>query len=276
MLPAITREQMILVDDIMVNELDVKVTMMMEHTGEALARHAVMATRLLFREISEKQSILFVVLCGTGNNAGGGLVAARRLKGWGLTVRVVVPRGVDALRAIPKKQLWRARMVGVSIEKQLPHDLPEETIILDAYIGYGYSSRKDPLTAEVFDWLREQKHVLSLDAPSGLDVNDGVHHGGFSPFSTVTLAFVKIGLLLADPKNIGNLVVADIGVPSWIYQERLGLNWNHPFRLEHLHDLEKMWSLSKILHCKKIIDDDTQRIGWVPVGDANQWLSSSW
>ena len=55
MLPGITREQMVLVDEIMVTELGVRIEMMMEHAGEALARHAVKCAQLTFEKTMEEE-----------------------------------------------------------------------------------------------------------------------------------------------------------------------------------------------------------------------------
>ncbi len=263
MLPGITREQMVLVDEIMVTELGVRIEMMMEHAGEALARHAVKCAQLTFEKtVISASNIKFVAICGNGNNGGGGLVAARRLKAWGLDVLVVIPKGKESLREIPKKQLDRASKFGVPVVTSLPENLPWNSVILDAFIGYGYHHRGNSLTESVFRWMMKQGTIVSLDVPSGLDVNDGTHHGRFKPFSTLTLAFVKAGLLLANPNDVGLLSVADIGVPTWIYEKRLNLDWTSPFSLKDLSDLYDLWRRWKILACTIIHDENSKIVGW--------------
>jgi NAD(P)H-hydrate epimerase len=234
-LPGLTKEQMVEVDRIMVEELHVPVELMMEHAGLNLAR---LATRL-----SGVKPIEYLVVAGSGNNGGGGFAAARRLQNWSLPVEVWLPKGEEALRSIPREQLNRAKDAGVAINEGEPKASKGlEVCILDAYIGYGYSRRDDSATSEVFSYLAEHSNIVSLDAPSGLDVTTGISESELSPKATLTLAFPKIGLLRALEKTSGVLYVADIGVPSSIYKERLGISWSSPFDLASLSKLDRAFA----------------------------------
>jgi len=73
-------------------------------------------------------------------------------------------------------------------------------------------------------------------------VTTGVSESGLSPIATLTLAFPKIGLLRALEKTPGVLYVADIGVPSSIYKERLGIAWNSPFDLVSLSKMVRAFA----------------------------------
>ncbi|MGY5862623.1 MAG: NAD(P)H-hydrate epimerase [Candidatus Thorarchaeota archaeon] len=226
---------MVEVDRIMVDELHVPVELMMEHAGLNLAR---LATRF-----GGLKPIEYLVVAGSGNNGGGGLAAARRLQNWNLPVTVCLPKGEDSLRSIPKEQLNRAKEAGVTINEGVPTARKSpETCVLDAYIGYGYSKRNDSMASEVFSYLAEHSNVISLDAPSGLDVTTGVAESELSPKATLTLAFPKIGLLRALEKTSGVLYVTDIGVPSSIYKDRLGIAWSSPFDLIGLSKLDRAFA----------------------------------
>ncbi|TET11652.1 MAG: hypothetical protein E3J86_02385 [Candidatus Thorarchaeota archaeon] len=134
---------------------------------------------------------------GSGNNGCGGFAAAGRLQNWNLPVEVWLPKGEDALRSISREQLNRAKEGGVAINEGEPKaSKSPEVCVLDAYIGYGYSKRDDSVTSEVFSCLAEHPNVISLDAPSGLNVTAEVSESGLSPKATLALAFPKIGLLL--------------------------------------------------------------------------------
>ena len=87
-LPGLTKKQMIEVDRIMMEDYNIPVELMMENAGLALAR---IAAKYLD---SAEKSIGIVV--GSGNNGGGGLVAARRLHSWGFDVLVIVPTTCSA------------------------------------------------------------------------------------------------------------------------------------------------------------------------------------
>ncbi len=255
---------MVTVDKIMMRELGIAVELMMEQAGEILARFSLIRLNIEQPLAVEGDGSFpaFIVLAGSGNNGGGGLVAARRLKGWGVKVSVVLPRGLMALNPIPREQAERAKKIGVSLIDSLPESVSTDIFVIDAYLGYNYHPRYDPITMEVFEWLRKRKHVISLDVPSGLDVNSGVHDGEFNPEATVTLAFVKKGLLLSNQCHVGELMVADIGVPSWIYASRLGITWTKPFSLESLEQLTNSFSRIDLLKTGRIIDEETGLMGW--------------
>jgi NAD(P)H-hydrate epimerase len=111
-------------------------------------------------------------------------------------------------------------------------ELPPCDLIIDAIIGAGL--RGDPHgRARDLVLLANSSlaPVLSLDGPSGLDLDEGVP---FDPCvqasATMALALPKRGLL-AEPASAarGALYLADIGVPPQLY-ESLGLAAEFLFR----------------------------------------------
>ncbi|MFW9966065.1 MAG: NAD(P)H-hydrate epimerase [Candidatus Thorarchaeota archaeon] len=241
---------MIEVDRIMVNELKVPVELMMEHAGHSLAKLAV--------ALSKRENPEFCIIAGSGNNGGGGLVAARRMVNWNYDVRVIIPKGFSSLREGPMAQLIRLQSMGVDAEDNMPHSFPENDTILDAFIGYGYRKRDDAIASLVFDSIRSHKRVLSLDAPSGLDVTTGVSYSGVHPIATMTLAFVKIGLLKASPQEVGELYVCDIGVPAEIYLNRLGIDWSEPFDANAIDSLSDAFAADPLNKVRLSYSDNYQ------------------
>ncbi|MFW9944600.1 MAG: NAD(P)H-hydrate epimerase [Candidatus Sifarchaeia archaeon] len=232
------------VDRIMVNELGIPIELMMEHAGVNLARLAV--------ELMVQKQTKFWVVAGSGNNGGGGLVAARRLVGWGHDVTVVLPMGAHRLRTIPLAQLRRLESLRADITESFQTmSETKDSMIIDAFIGYGFEKREDDTTNEVFNTLQESRNVLSLDAPSGLEVSTGEAVSRIRPIATLTLAFAKSGLLNTDPENTGNLYVCDIGVPSSIYRHRLGIDWSSFFDSAELYRLDEAFRRSPV-HKTKI------------------------
>ena len=67
--------------------------------------------------------------------------------------------------------------------------------------------------------------MLSLDVPSGVDSTEGVvRTPSIIATATMTLAAPKVGLCAPEAQpNIGELFLADIGVPDWVYQQIEGL-----------------------------------------------------
>lgn len=226
-LPGLTKEQMIKIDELMMSDLNVPVEFMMEHAGHNLAR---LSTKLS----ANNQTSL--VIAGSGNNGGGGLVSACRLKGWGYDVEVYLPQGQDALRPVPKKQAQRAKALGIELIDGLPTKY-SDNLVIDAYLGYGYNKRNDSTTKDVLDFLNDSSSIVSLDIPSGMDSNTGESSVPFSPNATMTIAFVKEGFLKTDRNQLGRLYVADIGVPRSLIENQLGIEWKFPYSISELKSL---------------------------------------
>jgi NAD(P)H-hydrate epimerase len=84
--------------------------------------------------------------------------------------------------------------------------------------------RGDPAStaAGLIAWANDQAApILALDTPSGLDLTTGtVGTPAVWATATLTLALPKAGLV--DAPNVGELHLADISVPSLVYQ-RMGI-----------------------------------------------------
>ena len=215
--PAITTAQMRRVDRLMVEAYGITLLQMMENAG----RHrAALARRLLGGKVTGRR---IVVLCGAGNNGGGGMVAARHLHNWGAKVQVQLVADASRLKEAPAHQWRTARVLG--LEAKMPPDLIRADLIIDALIGYGLSG--DP-RADVAPWIERANAargtILALDAPSGLDTSTGVPgQPCVRATATLTLALPKTGLLAPGARPVvGQLYLADIGVPPELYQQ-LGL-----------------------------------------------------
>ncbi len=230
-LPGITKEQMVEVDRIMMEDYKVPVELMMEHAGHNLAR---LASHYM------RTSDEVIVIAGTGNNGGGGLVAARRLSAWGIPVSVYLPQGKKSVNLTVKGQLDRVERMDIPSADGLPGpECPSDRcLVIDSYIGYGFRNKEDRTTSEVFDYLRDVERLISLDAPSGLDMTTGKSISQITPKATLTIAFVKSGFFTILPQMLGILYICDIGVPTEVYRSKLGLDWSPPFKVGYLSQLE--------------------------------------
>lgn len=231
------------------DELEVHVDLMMEHAGNNLARLCV--------TLSPTRDGIFRVIAGSGNNGGGGIVAARRLKSWGHDVIIYLPREKETLRSVPLEQLKRAEGVGVEIANGLPETSTEQPcLVVDAYLGYGYHKKEDSISEAVFSYLRSESKVVSLDVPSGFDSTTGESHSLFNPLATMTIAFMKSGLLTVPQNLTGTLFIADIGVPMDVYETRLNLSWTPPYSLFSLNSLYLAFSQDSLQQVKIAKNDN--------------------
>jgi NAD(P)H-hydrate epimerase len=218
---------MIEIDRIMIEEYDIPVELMMEHAGLNLARLSIIK--------SNENISRYIIIAGSGNNGGGGMVAGRKLNSWDKSVEIYLPFGEKGLRETPRRQMIRAKNAKIPIFNGLPSNTSnEDDLILDSFIGYGYKDRKDPITEIVFSFFQRCANIISLDVPSGLNTSTGSYSGKFEPLATLTLAFVKSGLFNLSKKNIGELWITDIGVPIGLFLNRIEINWSDSYNSKDL------------------------------------------
>lgn len=223
-LPVVTTDQMIEVDRLMIEEWGITLLQMMENAGRDLAE---LARRLLGGTVRSKR---IAVLCGHGNNGGGGMTAGRHLHNWGAQVDMVLAGSENRLKEIPARQ-WRIlHRLGI---RRSTVELAGTDLVLDALLGYG--SKGDP-RPPIADWIQlaneSGARILSLDTPSGLDTTTGVPGSPCMRASaTLTLALPKTGLLAPGARSyVGDLYLADLGVPPELYAApSLGLQLTSPF-----------------------------------------------
>jgi NAD(P)H-hydrate epimerase len=226
---------------------------MIENAGLNLARLAF---------LMGNQATSYIVVAGSGGNAGGGMVAARRLAAWGRKVDLFLPKDKKKLSKILLEQLMRAKNVGVDIHNGLPSSNTPDSLILDCFLGYSFEYREDELTDQVFLFFRQNYPVISLDCPSGIDITTGENFSRFHPLATLTIAFVKTGLLRLPPEGLGDFYVCDIGVPVQIYNSEIGLDWEPPYNPNDLAKLSKAFVQDPIQNVRVWRDSITDKLGW--------------
>lgn len=199
-IPSVTVEQMREVDRLMVEEFDISLPQMMENAGRILAG--------LVNELHGGPKVS--VLVGKGNNGGGGLVAARYLHNKGLEVDVVL--ATEELGDVPARQLSALRAMGVPEHDHVGH---RAEVLVDALLGYNAvgppRGRIDELLSEA---LAMRAPVVSLDVPSGLDLDTGIFHPtAFRHSAVLTLGLPKEKMI----ETVDQLWIADIGIPREVY-----------------------------------------------------------
>lgn len=120
-----------------------------------------------------------VVICGPGNNGGDGLVAARHMKLLGYSPSIVYFKPgrtqlyENLLRQCTKYGI-EIRQMALHVDASTEYE-PISDIVVDALFGFSY---KPPVRNEEYvkllKYMREtSKPVVSIDVPSGWDVNEG-------------------------------------------------------------------------------------------------------
>lgn len=217
-IPTITTEQMVEVDRLMVEDMGIQLIQMMENAGRALAA---LARERYFNDDPRGKRVL--VLAGKRGNGGGGMAAARRLYGWGAEVKVFLTHAPQDFSGVPAQQL-RILQKLKSVECSYIRDVwefPHGDLILDALIGYSLQGAPYGEAARLIRRTADQSApVLSLDVPSGIEAGTGVlHQPHIQADATLTLALPKEGLLKSETRpSVGELYLADIGIPPEVYQ----------------------------------------------------------
>jgi NAD(P)H-hydrate epimerase len=220
MTPVLSRAQMRAFDAHAIERCRVPSLVLMENAGRG-------ATDVLVREMlaGDPVGARVVVVCGTGNNGGDGLVIARHLRLRGAEPVVFVAGETERVSADARVNLEAWRGIGGDVHELPPGaDLAALTeaaedaeALVDALFGTG-------LDREIEGWLAQvvravnaaQAPRLAVDLPSGLDADTGAALGvAVEAAATVTFAHNKLGLLTPNGARLaGRVHVVDIGVPA--------------------------------------------------------------
>ncbi|MCI0484248.1 MAG: bifunctional ADP-dependent NAD(P)H-hydrate dehydratase/NAD(P)H-hydrate epimerase, partial [candidate division NC10 bacterium] len=123
---------------------------------------------------------------------------------------------------------------------QSAHIWAQTNLILDALVGYGLKGTpREPVASLIREANASRRPILALDLPSGLDGDTGEpYEPCICASTTLTLGLPKVGLLAKAAKRfVGELYVADIGVPPLVYR-RLGLEVGNLFSVSDVVELE--------------------------------------
>lgn len=219
-IPFVDIDQMQEVNRLMTEEYGISQQQMMENAGLNLA---ILAKEIFLDNQPEGKKIL--IAAGPGSNGGGAMVAARRLKIWGADVSLMLSATKGKFRKETIYQFSILQKLGIETTDKVPAC----DLIVDGMINYDFNNgNPDNKAAARIRMINDtETPVLSLDAPSGLDLSTGKPGDPtIKAHSTMTLALPKLGLFkLKASKFIGDLYLADISVPPDIFKT-LGLQVN--------------------------------------------------
>ncbi len=169
----------------------------------------------------------FVVLCGPGNNGGDGYGAARLLRSWGRSVRVLrcaphAPQGGDAgleagLAAGDGaiEDAWKQPGL-------VARATADAEVAIDALFGVGLAR---DLEGAFPGWIHDLNAApllrLAVDVPSGLDADSGLARPvAVRADVTATMAMPKTGLVAAGAGALyaGRVIEVDIGLPGPLHR----------------------------------------------------------
>lgn len=220
-----SREQIRLLDRRAIEDYGMPGVILMENAGRGAAD---VACDMLGNPAKKR----VVVFCGKGNNGGDGYVIARHLYNRGARVDIVlacpiaeiepesdagvnltIARNMGLHPIVADGEPGRIQAAGVSKQADL---------IVDALFGTGLAGEvREPYSSLIRLINAEDKPVLSVDIPSGIDADSGhVLRAAVRAQRTATFVMKKHGFDLDEgPNHVGLVTVVDIGVPLDLVEE---------------------------------------------------------
>ena len=223
-----------------IDDVGIPSVVLMENAG----RQAVAAMEAAFDSLSSSK---VAVLCGRGNNGGDGFVVARTLAQRGIEAVVYLLGSVGEVRGDARTNLEILGRVGLTVveitnaqEWELHFsEVSECDLIVDAIVGTGFHG---PLTGLLETVVADVNGlgvpVVAIDLPTGLSADSHEVDGeAIEATMTVTLAAPKLPLILPPADAYaGDLVIADIGIPSPVLDELDG-PWLELLTRERMREL---------------------------------------
>jgi hydroxyethylthiazole kinase-like uncharacterized protein yjeF len=175
--------------------------------------------------LEDVNGLRIVILVGTGNNGGDGLVVGNHLHDAGAQVSIYQAKQRSSddpnLTRLQEKQILIANAEDDQRHRVLKNLLAVADVVIDAVLGTGFQlplkgSPKELLSLSKAELeKRESKpFVVAVDCPSGLDCDSGeIAEEALKADLTVTLAAGKHGLFrFPGARFVGKLVIGDIGI----------------------------------------------------------------
>ncbi len=182
-----------LIDDRLMNQNGFSIDQLMELAGLSVANAAHELFVDKYGVNNPKNNRKLLVFCGPGNNGGDGLVAARHLKYFGYSPTIVYPKqGKSTLFMNLVKQCIDLEIAVLGQTPSL-EEVNSFGLVVDGLFGFSFQGPvRSPFDEIIRSFRNTKTPILSIDLPSGWDVNDGdVHQTGFIPDAVISLTLPK-------------------------------------------------------------------------------------
>lgn len=167
------------------------------------------------------------IICGVGNNGADGLAVARILSEEMTKTNVSVRIVGNEEKASEEFRIQYRILLNIGADVAYINEISDfkqwingEGVIVDAIFGIGLSRNISGMYEKIIEIINEDdKKVISVDCPSGLDADNGIVMGNaVKAYKTVTFGKLKSGLVLCDGKNYsGTVIVKEVGFNEAAY-----------------------------------------------------------
>ena len=202
----------------MAEEIGISKLILMENAGLQLAN-------IIQKQYSKNKSKNILIVCGSGNNGGDGLVCARHLIQFAdeITICLLNINGklktneikknwklIRGIKKIKKMEIFQNK----NFTKEFENEINKSDIIIDALFGTGLHGKLNNQVAFVMNQInKSEKSIVAVDIPSGLNPLDGsIANDVIIAELTVTFHKRKTGVLQRE-EITGEIITVDIGIP---------------------------------------------------------------
>lgn len=165
------------------------------------------------------------IAVGSGNNGGDGFALAYILRSNGVACRVVTLS--DKLSADSAHFAQRAKALGVPAVPYASGAFAGCDIVVDCLLGTGFHGAvREPYASAIREINDSGAQVVSVDINSGMNGDTGAAELAVRSDLTVTIGFVKNGMLAANAGDfMQRLVVTDIGIVLDRAENKIAAEW---------------------------------------------------
>ena len=209
-----TMAQMKEIDRTAIEDYGIDSLWLMENAASAV-------TELAAEKLKPGAGIL--IFCGSGNNGGDGVAAARQLKERGFSVKCFLCGKREKMTRDTAANEERLKACGGELLNYDPEDRETAEMIrscdciIDALFGVGLKRPLEGIYADLAERIGNSRAlVIACDLPSGLNGDTGEVMGtAVRADYTVTFSCLKPGLLGGTAQSYaGQIFTADIGIPE--------------------------------------------------------------
>ncbi len=182
-----------------------------------MERAALSVAEKIREHLADQPSASILCVCGSGNNGGDGVAAARLLHNAGYRAVICMAGNEAHYTEETARQVRIAQNYGVPFADPGSVDLNSFQVIADALFGVGLSRSIEGKYAALIDRINGSgAFKVAVDIPSGINGDTGQVMGTAVKCDlTVTFAYKKSGHLLYPGRTFsGHTVCADIGIYS--------------------------------------------------------------
>jgi len=186
-IPFINSEQSKLIDETLMTTFNYSIDQLMEIAGLSVA--TVITNEILKNNPVNKK---ILCICGPGNNGGDGLVASRYLKEFGYVVEIYYPKPNNK-NPLFKKLISQCEAYEIKILTNESINYSDYSFIIDGIFGFSFKGEiRQPFKDIIENLNKIPDKIISIDIPSGYDIEKGNINNTFKPGYLISLTLPKL------------------------------------------------------------------------------------